>query len=84
MSTTPAPIGSHSRKKVCYYYDYDVGNYYYGYEAIGLIIIENNCLIIFFIRQGHPMKPHRIRMAHNLVLNYGLYRKMEVYVRQKK
>ncbi|CAF5155331.1 unnamed protein product [Rotaria magnacalcarata] len=25
------------------------------------------------------MKPHRIRMAHNLVLNYGLYRKMEVY-----
>ncbi|KAI3379490.1 hypothetical protein SNEBB_005445 [Seison nebaliae] len=29
--------------------------------------------------QGHPMKPHRIRMAHNLILNYGLYRKMEVY-----
>lgn len=25
------------------------------------------------------MKPHRIRMAHNLVLNYGLYRKMEIY-----
>ncbi|WVN85452.1 uncharacterized protein L203_100598 [Cryptococcus depauperatus CBS 7841] len=21
---------------------------------------------------GHPMKPHRIRMAHNLVVNYGL------------
>ena len=27
------------------------------------------------------MKPHRIRMTHNLILNYGLYRKMEVYVR---
>ena len=26
------------------------------------------------------MKPHRIRMAHNLLLNYGLYRKMEIYV----
>ena len=26
------------------------------------------------------MKPHRIRMTHNLILNYGLYRKMEVYV----
>ena len=26
------------------------------------------------------MKPHRIRMTHNLLLNYGLYRKMEVYV----
>ena len=25
------------------------------------------------------MKPHRIRMAHNLLLNYGLYRKMEIY-----
>ena len=29
--------------------------------------------------QGHPMKPHRIRMTHNLLLNYGLYRKMEIY-----
>merc|ERR1719291_1681608 len=45
--------------KVCYYYDSDIGNYYYG--------------------QGHPMKPHRMRMTHNLLLNYGLYRKMEVY-----
>lgn len=26
------------------------------------------------------MKPHRIRMTHNLVLNYGLYRKMEIFV----
>uniref|UniRef100_A0A3Q2X5J1 Histone deacetylase 2 n=1 Tax=Haplochromis burtoni TaxID=8153 RepID=A0A3Q2X5J1_HAPBU len=48
-----------TKKKVCYYYDGDIGNYYYG--------------------QGHPMKPHRIRMTHNLLLNYGLYRKMEVY-----
>ncbi|KAK6490121.1 histone deacetylase 2-like [Huso huso] len=48
-----------SKKKVCYYYDGDIGNYYYG--------------------QGHPMKPHRIRMTHNLLLNYGLYRKMEIY-----
>lgn len=29
---------------------------------------------------GHPMKPHRIRMTHSLVMNYGLYRKMEIYV----
>ncbi|EGD78929.1 Hdac1 protein [Salpingoeca rosetta] len=47
------------RTRVAYYYDFDVGNYYYG--------------------PGHPMKPHRIRMAHNLILNYGLYKKMEVY-----
>ncbi len=28
---------------------------------------------------GHPMKPHRLRMTHQLILAYGLYRKMEVY-----
>jgi histone deacetylase 1/2 len=33
----------------------------------------------YYYGQGHPMKPHRIRMAHNLILNYGLYRKMEIY-----
>jgi histone deacetylase 1/2 len=31
---------------------------------------------------GHPMKPHRIRMAHSLIMNYGLYTKMEIYVRK--
>ena len=47
------------KQRVCYFYDSDIGNYYYG--------------------QGHPMKTHRIRMAHNLLLNYGLYKKMEIY-----
>lgn len=55
MSRTSAS----GKTKVCYFYDSDIGNYYYG--------------------QGHPMKPHRIRMAHNLLLNYGLYKKMEIY-----
>ena len=45
-------------------------------------IVESN-FEIFLINnlyvQGHPMKPHRMRMTHNLLLNYGLYRKMEVY-----
>ena len=36
------------KSRVCYFYDNEIGNYYYG--------------------QGHPMKPHRIRMAHNLLL----------------
>ena len=35
----------------------------------------------FHYGPGHPMKPHRIRMTHNLLLNYGLYKKMEIYVR---
>lgn len=33
----------------------------------------------FYYGLGHPMRPHRIRMAHNLVLNYGLYEKMEIF-----
>lgn len=48
-----------SKQKICYYYDGDTGNYYYG--------------------ECHPMKPHRIRMAHSLLVNYGLYKKMQVY-----
>ncbi|KAK8368064.1 hypothetical protein V6Z12_A01G014700 [Gossypium hirsutum] len=40
------------KRKVSYFYDPEVGNYYYG--------------------QGHPMKPHRIRMTHALLAHYGL------------
>jgi histone deacetylase 1/2 len=29
---------------------------------------------------GHPMKPHRIRLAHSLIMNYGIYKRMEIYV----
>lgn len=29
---------------------------------------------------NHPMKPHRICMAHHLILGYGLHRHMEVFV----
>ena len=32
----------------------------------------------FYYGPGHPMKPHRIRMAHNLILHYGLANMMEV------
>ena len=27
------------------------------------------------------MKPHRMRMTHSLIVNYGLYKKMEAHVR---
>ena len=32
----------------------------------------------YCIGQGHPMKPHRLALTHSLVLNYGLYKTMEV------
>ncbi|EPR79243.1 Histone deacetylase 1 [Spraguea lophii 42_110] len=28
---------------------------------------------------GHPMKPHRVRMVHSLMLNYELYNHMDVF-----
>ncbi|XP_072968762.1 histone deacetylase 6 [Typha angustifolia] len=46
------------RRRVSYFYEPSIGDYYYG--------------------QGHPMKPHRIRMAHNLVVHYSLHRLMEI------
>lgn len=45
-------------KRIVYFYDEEVGNYYYY--------------------ANHPMKPHRIKMTHNLVLSYDLHRKMRV------
>ncbi|EDK41918.1 histone deacetylase RPD3 [Lodderomyces elongisporus NRRL YB-4239] len=48
-----------SKRRVAYFYDQDVGNYFYG--------------------TGHCMKPHRIRMTHSLIMNYELYKKMEIY-----
>ncbi|KAJ6748561.1 HISTONE DEACETYLASE 6 [Salix purpurea] len=32
----------------------------------------------YYYGQGHSMKPHRIRMAHNLIINYALHHLMEV------
>jgi len=48
-----------SKRRISYFYQGDVGLYYYG--------------------PGHPMKPHRLRMTHQLLLAYGLYRRMDVY-----
>jgi len=34
--------------------------------------------IVCLVGTNHPMKPHRIAVTHNLVLSYGLYKKMKV------
>ncbi|VDO31109.1 unnamed protein product [Haemonchus placei] len=59
MNSSNGPVKEHGKRRVAYYYDSNIGNYYYG--------------------QGHVMKPHRIRMTHHLLLNYGVYRDLEVY-----
>lgn len=30
---------------------------------------------------GHYMKPKRMHMVHNMVVNYGLYKKLDIVVR---
>ncbi|GFP90758.1 histone deacetylase 6 [Phtheirospermum japonicum] len=32
----------------------------------------------YYYGQGHPMKPHRIRMAHSLIIHYNLHQRMEI------
>jgi histone deacetylase 1/2 len=54
-----ATSGDVGPRRVAYFYDPDVGSYYYG--------------------EGHPMKPQRIKMTHQLVVGYDLYRHMDVY-----
>jgi len=48
-----------SKKRVTYFYDPGVGNFYYG--------------------ANHPMKPHRLALTHNLILHYGLHKKMQMF-----
>ncbi|KAM3212268.1 hypothetical protein ACQJBY_065379 [Aegilops geniculata] len=57
-NSLPTTGADGSKRRVCYFYDAEVGNYYYG--------------------QGHPMKPHRIRMTHALLAHYGLLDEMQV------
>ncbi|TFK41347.1 histone deacetylase complex, catalytic component RPD3 [Crucibulum laeve] len=60
MSDKMVPLeGENQKKRVCYFFDSDIGGFHYG--------------------PGHPMKPTRIRMCHSLVMNYGLYKKMEIF-----
>ncbi|KAH7681911.1 Histone deacetylase family protein [Dioscorea alata] len=58
-SLATAACSDGTKRRVCYFYDSEVGNYYYG--------------------QGHPMKPHRIRMTHALLAHYGLLQNLQVY-----
>jgi histone deacetylase 1/2 len=34
----------------------------------------------FYYGPHHPMKPHRVRMAHDLIVRYGLYSHLQVGV----
>jgi hypothetical protein len=80
--------GSRTRKprshNQCYFFDSDIGNYHYGpgewSDLGGASSSISGYLRAMLIGAGHPMKPTRIRMCHSLVMNYGLYKKMEIFV----
>lgn len=70
---------SERKPRVSYFHDLDVGNFYYGEgtkcmhkERHVRSDTEPNAIA------GHPMKPHRLSLTHNLVMNYGLDKHMKV------
>lgn len=68
-----------SRRKVAYFYD---GAVDYISQLIWTSVITSSIsgdIGHYYYGPGHPMKPHRLKLAHHLILTYGLYRKMEVY-----
>ena len=48
--------------------------------VLAIVFVIVVCLLFIPPGQGHPMKPHRLALTHSLVLNYGLYKSMEVGV----
>ena len=66
-----------SKTRVAYFYDRMNCILEIGTQIADSVLAEVGN---FYYGQGHPMKPHRIRMTHNLLLNYGMYQKMEIYV----
>lgn len=65
-------------RKIAYFYDPDVGNFHYGMYCYFPVIYVYVYICCIMTGPGHPMKPHRLSLTHSLVLNYGLYKKMEV------
>lgn len=64
-----------SSRRIAYFYDPDVGSFHYGERREGG---REGVMFSCSLGAGHPMKPHRLALTHTLVLNYGLYKKMEV------
>ena len=74
------------RRRVSYYFDPDIGTYAYTMQVKSLRACADSSTSVMLMQSRnhrvHPMKPHRIKMAHNLIVNYGLDKKMEVLVCQ--
>jgi histone deacetylase 1/2 len=67
-----------SKRKVAYYYDSKL--------LMPICLTTNHQPIAdvgaYTYGLGHPMKPHRIRVTHDLVTAYGMLDKMHILVRK--
>ena len=48
------------------------------FSSINSILCTGN-IGNFYYGENHPMKPHRIHLTNDLLLNYGVYQKMKIY-----
>ena len=66
------PLVMSSKERIAYFYH---GTTLQLKKLIFLGDIGN-----YYYGPGHPMKPQRLRLTHNLLLTYKLYRHLEVFV----
>ena len=72
-----------SKLKVAYYYDGELLLLSHFFSQINIIINARATLAdvgAYTYGLGHPMKPHRIRVTHDLVTAYGMLDKMHILV----
>ncbi|KAK8795983.1 histone deacetylase [Blastocystis sp. subtype 4] len=60
-----------STDRIAYFYDSEIFHMY--------LLICVGDMGNYYYAPGHPMKPQRLRLTHNLLLTYNLYRYLEVY-----
>lgn len=66
-----------TRQRVSYFYHNDVGNYQYaGMQPLLIVSVTDSAAG----KGQHPMKPHRMRMVHDLIVNYDIHRKLDMCV----
>ncbi len=66
------------KRRVSYFYDPDIGNYHYG-QGHPMKVNQSFCFIAAWSKNPFLFQPHRVRMTHNLIVNYGLFRKMDCF-----
>lgn len=83
-----APVAGHIKKMTIQSEKSRSGRVAYFYDSIRDSLLNLSVDLVFLLAEvgnyhygpGHPMKPHRIRMTDSLLVNYGLYNQLDVYV----